>query len=790
MMIVGAIRARKRGRANRPRAVVHWSVGPRFFLAVALCASLGATNPDLLTKRWKAHWLSVPGVSPHDYGVYHFRRNFDLAQKPATFIVHVTGDNRYQLFVNGDLVSLGPARGDLFHWRYETVDIAPKLKSGRNALAAVVWNEGPFRAVAQISNGTGFLLQGDTDAEQIVNTGAEWRCIVDRAYTANPIANDQRTGYTAVGPAERVEAAQYPWGWEKTDFGDSGWLKPMVGPNGQPRAAQDSNNAWFLVPRSIPFEERSAEQPMRGTLSLRRAPTPANTTETFILDQGYLTTAYPELSVHGGRGARIAIKYAEGPWLEGKQEKGDRDVVEGKRFLGYEDVFIADGGERVYKPLFWRTYRYVQITIQTAAEPVSIWFHAVFTGYPFERKAAFSGGPTEIAKILDTGWRTARLCAHETYMDCPYYEQLQYAGDTRIEGMVSLYMSGDARLLRNAIEQLNSSRTAEGLTYSRAPSALPQYIPGFSLWWIGMLHDYWMYADDAPFVKSMLPGVRAVLEYFESVQKPDGRLGPLHWWPYVDWTPRWPGGVPPSSGNGDSALNDLQLMLAYQWASEMEDKLGNATLFVQDRAAARHLRQIIRENYFDAGRGLLADTPAKQEFSQQANALAVIAQVFEDRQARQVMNRVLSDDSLVQASTYFRAYLNEALLRAGLGDRYLEMLSPWRTMLGLHLTTWAEALTFDRSDCHAWGSSPNYELFRTVLGVEPAAPGFKHVRVAPHLNGLPEVSGTVPSPAGPISVSVKEGVKATIDLPPGTAGEFIWKGKTRALKAGRTEIPL
>jgi hypothetical protein len=769
-------------------------VGLRLSLAVALCIGLGATNPDLLTKRWQAHWLSVPGVSPHDYGVYHFRRTFDLAQRPATFVVHVTGDNRYQLFVNGELVSLGPARGDLFHWRYETVDLAPHLKAGRNALAAVVWNEGALSAVAQISNGTGFLLQGDTNAEQLVSTGAEWRCIVDRAYTANPLANDQKTGYTALGPGEKVDAAEYPWGWETADFNDSGWLKPQVGPNGQPRAAQDSNNAWFLVPRPVPFEERRPEQPMRGGRELEHAPIPANTTTRFLLDQGYLTTAYPELSVRGGRGARIGIKYAEGLWLQGKQEKGDRDIVEGKRFLGNEDVFLADGGDRVYRPLFWRTYRYVQVTIQTAAEPVSVAFHAVFTGYPFERKAVFTAGSkaqqAEIAKILDTGWRTARLCAHETYMDCPYYEQLQYAGDTRIQGLVSLYMTGDARLLRNAIEQLNSSRTAEGLTYSRAPSALPQYIPGFSLWWIGMLHDYWMYTDDAAFVKSMLPGVRAVLEYFESVQKPDGRLGPLHWWPYVDWTPRWPGGIPPSSAEGDSALNDLQLMLAYRWASEMEDKLGNATLFVQDRAAAWRLRQIIRETYFDGSRGLIADTPAKQEFSQQANALAVIAGVFEDRQARDVMHRVISEDSLVPASIYFRAYVNEALVRAGLGDRYLEMLGPWRTMLGLHLTTWAEALTFDRSDCHAWGSSPNYELFRTVLGVESAAPAFKRVRIAPHLNGLPEVSGTVPSPAGPISVSMKEGSKAIIDLPPGIDGEFIWKGKTRPLKAGHTEIPL
>ncbi len=81
-------------------------------------------------------------------------------------------------------------------------------------------------------------------------------------------------------------------------------------------------------------------------------------------------------------------------------------------------------------------------------------------------------------------------------MDCPYYEQLQYAGDTRIQALVSLYSTGDARLMKNAIAQLDDSRTAEGATMSRAPTRQQQYIPPFSLWWIGMVHDYYMYVDD------------------------------------------------------------------------------------------------------------------------------------------------------------------------------------------------------------------------------------------------------------------------------------------------------
>ncbi len=270
-------------------------VSRALLLAAALCAYAGAANPALLTKAWKAHWIAVAGAPPHRYGVYHFRRAFDLAARPDRFVIDVTADNRYQLFVNGTRVSIGPARGDLFHWRYETVDIAPELKPGKNVLAAVVWNDGPFTAIAQISNQTGFLLQADSDSEQVVDSGPLWRCIPDPAYAPHPIPNDQTTGYHALGPNELVDASKYPWGWEQPDFDDSRWLNPAVLSNGEPRASEDAKNRWFLVPRTIPFEERTPEQPLRGASFPIQVP--AHTHSTYILDQTYLTTAYPELTV-------------------------------------------------------------------------------------------------------------------------------------------------------------------------------------------------------------------------------------------------------------------------------------------------------------------------------------------------------------------------------------------------------------------------------------------------------------------------------------------------------------
>ncbi|MBV9302759.1 MAG: family 78 glycoside hydrolase catalytic domain [Acidobacteriaceae bacterium] len=771
-----------------------------------------AQQQELLNLPWPAKWIDVPNTSTQDYGIYHFRRTFDLPYKPEHFVLHVSGDNRYQLYANGKRVSWGPARSDLTHWRYETVDIAPEMRSGRNVLAAVVWNDGIYRAVAQVTNQTGFVLQADGAEHAFVNTGASWRCIQDTAYSPQPLPSDQDTGYHALGPNERLNANLYPWGWERVEYDDSAWLRAHESTVAAPRDSRDSPNRWMLTPRPIPLEELKPERisklrkaggvtPPDG-FPERHSPftIPAHTRASMLLDQARLTTAYPELMVSGGKGATITLRYAETLYI-GKTpvNKGNRNDVEGKVFYGYADTYISDGGlQRIYRPLFWRTYRYLELNVESANEPIVIEdIHGVFTSYPFERRATFEvDNPAlnrELDEILSTGWRTARLCAHETYMDCPYYEQLQYAGDARIQMMISLYMSGDARLMKNGIELLNSSRTAEGATYSRAPSYLEQYIPPFSLWWIGMVHDYWMYVDDPQFVREMLPGVQAILAFYSQFQKDNGSLKHMPWWNFVDWVKEWPNGEPPANSDGSSsAALDLQLLLAYQWGSELENTFGSKALADEYKAQAKKLEHTILDTDWDSARGLFADQPEHRTYSQQVNTLAVLAGIVRRERGTQIVQKVLTDRSLAQCSIYFRAYMGAALRKIGLGDSYVDMLSPWQEMLAQGLTTWSEWSGPDaRSDCHAWGASPNYELFRTVAGIESSAPTFARVRITPNLGKLNHLRATMPHPKGEIRVDLKrEGKKLTaeVDLPPDTQGEFGWAGKAHVLKPGRNHL--
>jgi len=163
-------------------------------------------------------------------------------------------------------------------------------------------------------------------------------------------------------------------------------------------------------------------------------------------------------------------------------------------------------------------------------------------------------------------------------------------------------------------------------------------------------------------------------------------------------------------------------------------------------------------------------------------------------EARGVVDRTLEDPTLTQASVYFRHYLHSAVNKSGEGDRYLELLGPWRRMLAQGLTTWSEiADPTTRSDCHAWGASPNYELFRTVLGIDSAAPGFKRVSVRPFLGKLTRASGSIPHPSGEVSVKLSRAgskIEAEVSLPRGVEGEFVWRGARRPLPPGRSKFTM
>ena len=370
---------------SRPKLSIVVALGLLALSAAARRAEAQFEPPRVFGGALAASWIAAQDTPGNAFGVFHYRRVLELPARPERFVVHVSGDNRYRFFVNGKQVSSGPQRSDLMHWRYETLDLAPHLQAGRNVLAALVWNWGPHRPVAQFSRHTAFLLQGDSEREAVASTGREWKVFRNAAYEPLPVTSRTVGGYYAAPPGELVDGALYPWGWEQAHFDDAGWPAPAVvegwgAERAQPRGTAITGEAmlWQLVPRSIPPMEEKVERIARvrrasglepGDAFLRGTGdlvVPARTKATILLDNDHLTNAYAVLETSGGTGSALTLTYAEA-LKDAKGEKGNRNEIEGKSIVGIKDVFRPGGGERRrFQTLWFRTYRYVQMDIETA----------------------------------------------------------------------------------------------------------------------------------------------------------------------------------------------------------------------------------------------------------------------------------------------------------------------------------------------------------------------------------------------------------------------------------------
>lgn len=763
-------------------------------------------NPELLRKQWTAFWISCPNVAQRDYGVYHFRKDFTLNTLAETFIVHVSADNRYRLFVNGKDVCNGPARGDLYNWYFESIDIAPYLKVGKNVIAAQVWNVGTLAPVAQISNQTAFVLQGDTEAESLVNTNSSWKVIKNKAYQPCSIDNGVRLKtYMVVGPGDAVEGSRYPWGWERADYNIAKWLKAQQIAN-PVTAGYGTDNLWTLVPRNIPLITEKMQRMakiarvsgLKATNNFLSGKTsltiPPNSKVSILVDQNFNTVAYPELIVSKGKGSSVMLTYAEALFKNGI--KGNRNDIAGKEIVGNFDVFQPDGADkRLFRPLWLRTYRFIQLDIVTAAQPLIVNdFYGMQSGYPFKAVASFSSNDESLQDIWKVGWRTAELCAGETYYDCPYYEQLQYEGDTRIQALISLYVTGDDRLMRKALLDFYHSRVPEGLTQGRYPSNRLQVIPPFSLYWVSMVHDYWLHRNDDAFLEQFLLPMEEVLKWYENNIDPQKQmLGPMKWWNFTDWNTAFDFGVPDGANDGNSSVITFQYVYTLRQAAKVFKHYGKVE---QARHYTKLADQLGASSYklcYDAKKGVVANTPLKNSFSQHASIMAVLSGAVPEADEKEILNRVLTDITLSQATFYYRFYLNQALKKAEMAELYYSQLGPWREMLRNGLTTFAENPDPTRSDCHAWSASPNYDFLATICGIMPDDAGFKKVLIQPALGQLNQITGHMPHPFGTIDVSIKrvgDGIKGTVSLPPNVTGRFVWKGIEMQLKTGMQQISI
>lgn len=777
---------------------------------------------------WPAKWICHPDHQHDMPFVLAYRCSFNL-NETRTLRIHVSADERYELFCDGERIGRGPERGDISHWFFQTYDL--ELSAGEHIFVARCWSLGHTAPApyAQIYLRPGFLLAAEGVDKSLVNTGeSNWEC-------------KQLGGYSFLQPGimwgtgakVSIDGASFPWGYER-GAGD-GWIAAIATDNAiSASCANEHYPVWLLAPSTLPAmientlhagsavyidqPETDDTESIRidlknniqdelgnwNTLVMQSSSLqiPSNTTRRVIIDLGNYYCAFPQITLSKGTGASVRMHWSEGLFIGtkfvdylgcDKPVKGNRNEIDGKCFIGTGDVFISDGGDqRTYDTLWWESGRYIEVLVKTLDEPLIINDLCISeTHYPYKFDFEFKCDDSRFESVTPIAVRVLEMCSHETYMDCPYYEQLMYVGDTRLEVLATYAITSDDRLPRKALVTFDRSRLLSGITQSRYPCRVRQIIPPFSVWWVSMVHDYSMWRSDSAFVASLMPGVRAVLDCYWNYVNADGLVQAPNGWNFMDWVPNWVAGVPPDGDLGVNALINWQFVYALQQASELEAELGEPELAARHARRADELAKACEKAFWDSDGGLFADDLSKTHFSEHVQCIALLSGKLSADKAAQCAKALFERDDLARTTIYFTHYLFETYKQLGRVDKLMERMEMWFDLESQGFKTTPEEPEPSRSDCHAWGAHPLYHYFASILGIRPAAPGFTRVNITPSLVHLKQASGILPHPNGEIKVSLQNDngkLTGEIELPDGVTGSFTTNTGVITLKPGKQNI--
>jgi alpha-L-rhamnosidase len=198
---------------------------------------------------------------------------------------------------------------------------------------------------------------------------------------------------------------------------------------------------------------------------------------------------------------------------------------------------------------------------------------------------------------------------HETYEDCPYYEQNQFAMDSRIQILFTYQISRDDRLARKCMHEFYASQREDGLLEAQFPSPVRSVnIPQFSLFWVLMVHDHMRYFGDRRLAKQYIGTIDGILDHFDARIDELGLVGKFdeESWPFVDWVKEWHGstglrsmGIPPAYWAGAATFNSLIYALTLYRAADLCTFISRHDTAKEYRARAAALNAAVNCHCFD-----------------------------------------------------------------------------------------------------------------------------------------------------------------------------------------------
>lgn len=776
---------------------------------------------------WKeAMWLGLPKCELEKWNILegdltgrfaYYRCETELP-KGCELEIHITANSRYRLWVNGQAVLSGPCKGDKHRHFYETVNLTEYLTAGKNILAVQVLYCNPDTAVVQgderasifgvVTPGgghrlavAGSILNRKKEIIGTVTTGkAEWKVCLDGTFY---LKSNEITVYLGA-ICEEIDFRKIPENWKLPGYDAGEWKEPETKETVNIDIFSETVGLVQRFPikkRSIPLmleeadgfiEEMETSQIHKtGILENETVIVPAGEVKEILLDAGCIKNGYPVYNFRGGKGSKVFFTYFEK--FVSDTEIIKRTDAENGKIVGLTDMIMLSGKNICYEPFWYRTFRFLRIRIETAAEEVEIG-KPVFqkTGYPLKAESWVKSSSKWVEEVWKMCVRTLENCMMETYMDCPYYEQLQFSMDTRLQMMFNYAVSTDMDLARKALEDYHYSMTPEGLIPGKYPSAYCQIISTFSLHYVYMLKEYYQQTGDIRTVKKYLPDMDIILGYYDRKINEDGLVGRLGYWEFVDWQKEWGqnAGIPAALAKGPSTIINLMYGYALQCAADINEAAGRTGMAEEYLSRQGNIVSTIQKLCWDKEKGMYQEGPAFAQFTQHAQAWAVLNGMADQENAQQILKNTMEDDKVIKCSFSTAYEWFRAMEQAGLYADTKESMERWSGLLEQGCTTCPEEPTEGRSECHAWSALPIYEMICCIAGIKAGEPGWKTVRIQPNLSYLPDLQGEAVTPKGKIQFSYRKDAESDyykITMPDGLNGHFVHAdGSKQALHGGKT----
>ncbi len=588
-----------------------------------------------------------------------FYRTIFSTESESRLHFRYSADERCMIFLDGERIAEGPEIGTPDHWHYGVVERL--LAPGDHCLVARVSSFAPFSPSAQMSIRHGFFFE----EESHLVTG-EWEHQVAAGITFLP-----SNVVWGTGPCAEV-APEFNWNAIRGKGGS--WLPAVRVPDSRALYAQElppmrreriegvhqDADGFHLPSYACVWAEYEFEGP--GTVELR----------------------WFERATGGeaGNADRLTLPPGRVRWVDFKFRAGRRVELQ---FTGSASVTKAE-------------------------------FHR--TGYPFSLQKSLAHPNPRREWLLRTAFHTLECCSVETYFDCPFYEQLQYVSDSRIEMHATLAVTGDERLPRKMLREYARGLFSYGALRDRFPSKDPEQefqpgdhyvylIPSFAALYLQMTHDFLLFHPDEELAGELLPAMRRIAGWLRNHRHPDHLYRELPGWNFIDWVPAWEYGVPTHCERGAGCTLNWIIVQSLRDLADIERAFGNSDDARMLEEEAEATRLAIHRAFYNSERGCFAEDEGHRTFSEHAQVFAALTE--NSREHFEVVTR----QTLDHTSISFDFYYFEACARFDLPEIAEKRLERYYALADSGLDTLPEEFTKWRSCCHAWSSHSLYFEFRT-----------------------------------------------------------------------------